>query len=679
MSYRITSFFLFAVLLLIGAIVNQASAQTVNVKMTINTSTCLDTLKPSNMVIICGESKKGTTPAIAWDQTTGLVAANIGGDYWEINFQAQAGDTILYKFVTYFDPDNPTFHWDGWEGPIDAGVPSGDNRLLIVGNNDTTLALQYFNGWENTVEQYWRPFESKPDTIAVYFRINMGGASEFDPNANLVDVRGGLPLGAEPDWITIKTLSREVNSVNGGSFWSGVAYVAKDSVEPGVTSQLFKFVIQPGTWESVSDRSFTFSSLNDTTIHWYYFNNRAPSGPAVTADLLFRLKLNALEETGLFDESLGDKIAVTGAKGWPPTDFVFDSEPTMLKMTYNSNLEEWNLVESFTKFPTEIITYKYYIAWDTSRVDTASPNYIPGLTLADGWEEPGVTGGSDRNYVYTGDAQQFLPGDFGQPQQFFNSLDPRGVITTPISITFKIDMEPATNVNDNPTNPLFRPGIDTVFIQFDGSMVPITQGLTMYGTDNRLQLSDTDGDGIYTATWNLNPPTFNQLCYRITYTSASGDIENGGGVLKGRRYYQYVYPEAVNGDQITWPSSYELNEIPWMNDSLIVENPPDFITGIDDLELMPGKYSISQNYPNPFNPTTRIQYSIPVRSNVKLEVYDIVGKLVKVLSNKQQEAGTHIVSWNGRDHLNNTVASGIYFLKIHAGNFLKTIKMVLLK
>ena len=88
--------------------------------------------------------------------------------------------------------------------------------------------------------------------------------------------------------------------------------------------------------------------------------------------------------------------------------------------------------------------------------------------------EPGVTGGADRRYTYTDQSSQFPNGDFGQPQQFFNSLDPRGVITTPITINFAIDMTPAMDVNENPTNPLFVPG-DSVYVQFDGCITSISQ------------------------------------------------------------------------------------------------------------------------------------------------------------------------------------------------------------
>lgn len=656
---------------------SQYHAQNVTVKMRINTSTCLDTLKPNHMVLVCGETKLGTTPAITWDNKTGIKAVNVGGDYWEATFQAKPGDEIRYKFVTYFDLSTPTFHWDGWEGPINAGVPSGDNRLMVVGTIDTTLPLQYYNGWENKVAQYWRPFESKQDSIAIYFRVNMGG-TDFDPASQKVDVRGGLPLGAADPWITIKTLSRETNSVNGGSFWSGVAYAARTAVTPGTTQQQYKFVIQPDTWESTQNRAFTFSGLNDTTITWSYFNNRPPSGPKVDANILFRVKLDALEKAGLFNEALGDRIAVTGVKGWPPTGFVFETEPSMLKLTYNSDLEEWNLVEPFSKYPLEVLEYKYFIAWDTTRVTLDHPNFIPGLFLTDGWEEPGVTGGGNRTYTYSNAAEQYLPGDFGYEQQFFNSIPPNGVIETPIEVTFKVNMAPAADVASNPTNPLFRPGVDSVFVQFDGSFVPITQGLTMYGTDNRLELLDTDGDLVYTGTWNLEAPSFYQMCYRITYSNAPGTpITNGGGVLYGRRYYQYVHPTSVNEDgTVTWPASFDLPQMEWTASDLTVEAPPALITDVEGDIAAVESYHLYQNYPNPFNPSTIIKFNLPEAGKVKLEVVDVLGKKVITLVDGYRQAGTHSVSWNAS---HSGASSGIYFVKMESGSYTKINKMMLIK
>jgi len=667
-------------IVMIGMLASQANAQAVNVTVSCNTSTCLDTLRPGRVVMLLGESIKGTLPAMTWTVASGIPMTNYGGDYWKATFKATPGDSIKFKFWTGFSTSTGTSHWSGWEGAIDAGVPSGNNRYLIVGSSDTTLPLQFYVGDDGPRAQYWMPFVSKTDSIAIYFRVNMGGA-DFNPATQLVDVRGGLPMGAAPSWATIKTLTRETASVNNGSFWSGVAYVHKDSVTPGTTQQAFKFVIQPNTWESSADRSFVFSSTKDTTILWYYFNNMAPTGPKVTADVLFRLKLDALEKAHMFNRALGDKIGVTGPKGWAVPPFVFDTDTTVLKMTYNSSLEEWNLSESFTLFPGSQFAYKYYISWDSSRVDTGSVNYIPGLTLDNGWEEPGVTGGSDRRYTYTSQVQQVVPGDFGAAQQYFNSLHPKGAITNPIQVTFNIDMAPATVVATNPLSALFRPGIDTVYIQFDGCLVPVTQGYSMWGTDNRLMMSDANSDGIYTATYDLTPPTFYQMCYRVVYTSPGGEVWNGSGsAIKGRRYYQYVHPTAVLADSAVWPATYSLAVLDWMNDSLTIEDPPDLdnINGVgSEPSGIPRVYALNQNYPNPFNPSTVISYSIPEKAHVRIEVFNILGQRVALLVDAELPAGDHAAAWNGHNSQGASVGSGVYFVKMQAGAFSQVKKMLL--
>ncbi len=89
--------------------------------------------------------------------------------------------------------------------------------------------------------------------------------------------------------------------------------------------------------------------------------------------------------------------------------------------------------------------------------------------------------------------------------------------------------------------------------------------------------------------------------------------------------------------------------------------------------------TMSQNYPNPFNPTTTIEYVLPEAAAVTLSVYDGKGRLVADLENATRPAGTHTVSWNGRDAKGVTVASGIYFYRLTTGNRTLTRKLVLLK
>jgi len=102
------------------------------------------------------------------------------------------------------------------------------------------------------------------------------------------------------------------------------------------------------------------------------------------------------------------------------------------------------------------------------------------------------------------------------------------------------------------------------------------------------------------------------------------------------------------------------------------------VTGVND-NIKPVKYQLFQNYPNPFNPTTQIGYTLPSSSNVTLKIYDILGREVKTLVNKEQNSGVYNLTWDGTDNSGNLVTSGIYIYQIHANNFIKSSKMILMK
>jgi hypothetical protein len=89
---------------------------------------------------------------------------------------------------------------------------------------------------------------------------------------------------------------------------------------------------------------------------------------------------------------------------------------------------------------------------------------------------------------------------------------------------------------------------------------------------------------------------------------------------------------------------------------------------------IPTEFALRQNYPNPFNPATYINYDIPKASNVTLTVFDMSGKEVTTLVNEFKQAGTYSISYNA-----SSLASGVYFYKISAGDFTSTKKMILIK
>ena len=90
--------------------------------------------------------------------------------------------------------------------------------------------------------------------------------------------------------------------------------------------------------------------------------------------------------------------------------------------------------------------------------------------------------------------------------------------------------------------------------------------------------------------------------------------------------------------------------------------------------IVPVEYKLYQNYPNPFNPVTTIKYDIVKAQDVKLAVYDILGREVVTLVNAQQQPGSYEVNWDASGF-----ASGIYFYTLTSGDFTSTRKLILLK
>jgi len=101
----------------------------------------------------------------------------------------------------------------------------------------------------------------------------------------------------------------------------------------------------------------------------------------------------------------------------------------------------------------------------------------------------------------------------------------------------------------------------------------------------------------------------------------------------------------------------------------------------DEIEVnnLPILFELSQNYPNPFNPVTTIEYNLPVRSHVVIEVFNILGQTVRTLLNDSQAAGSCTISWDGRDSSGKSVSTGVYLYRFQAGSHIETKKMLLLR
>jgi hypothetical protein len=671
----------------------------INVTLRLNTATQPDTLMPHHFVEVRGQLNS-TWPAnlpdgnvIDWSDQSTLEMTNVGGDYWEITFQMNPGDTLKYKFWTGFDQATSTAD-GGWEGGFNPDPVTGaDTRVLIIpqsATQDTVVPLQYYHSsTTGAVDQYWRPFASKPDSVAIFFRVNLAGALEAaqfnEQDIQVVGVRGdGTASGGVLDWGTSKVvLTKEAYGSIDRKFWSGVAYFPKASVTEGGTQDYKFHVAYTGgeDWMDGNNMVFTYPvGLVDTTLGWVYFDYKKPTGKqAITSQVTFTVDINGLKALGLFDRGVGDSLFVRGDfNGWGKTALEFNG----FTLTWAKQIE-------ITAIPGDPINFKYYVQWDSSRYDSTSSNYIPNLpnVYTDGgagWEEPGLYGGGNRSFIFQDAAQQTVPGDFGQGAVYFNTIPEEGVINQQVTIHFNVDMRPATDAAQN-SNPLFDPTQDTVWIQFDNSYFALTQGMEFNGTNARIKLDDPDGDTIYTATLTADPPFPFQMGFILTYLhKADGSIvSNGGGFDAGRRYYRYIHPDNIANDgTITWPTDFTAQTVVWVDGpNCDVEPAPNLFqpTGIEDDPNTISSFDLKQNYPNPFNPSTTIEFTLEKPSKVELTVFNSLGQRVKTLVNGFVTNSKNVVEWNGTNEAGQTVPSGIYFYTLKVGNHSKTMKMVLMK
>ncbi len=187
--------------------------------------------------------------------------------------------------------------------------------------------------------------------------------------------------------------------------------------------------------------------------------------------------------------------------------------------------------------------------------------------------------------------------------------------------------------------------------------------------------------------------------FGMTFDSV-GNIPNVSNVLYCSKFinenigwaggsYGQIY-KTENGGK-TWRTQNSLNEsfirkFYALNDSevwacggggkiIYTTNGGDTITSIHQISSnVPDRFDLSQNYPNPFNPVTKINYDLPKSGMVKLVVYDILGREIKILVNEFTQAGKYSVEFDG-----SKFASGVYFYRIQAGDFMSVKKMLMIK
>jgi len=201
----------------------------------------------------------------------------------------------------------------------------------------------------------------------------------------------------------------------------------------------------------------------------------------------------------------------------------------------------------------------------------------------------------------------------------------------------------------------------------------------------------TTSDGIVYAflrPWNdsngLTVVNFSNESKTVTMDLTTENLKFTGGFNQGTTYWvnnlyadenNQVLGSELQNFSITLPAyGSAIFTISNTEENVVLPTIPPIVSVEDEQSLKPEDYNLYQNYPNPFNPSTTIRYSITSPDLVRIKVYDILGREVKVLVNEIKQAGNYEIQFDASG-----LASGIYLYRIESGSFIQTRKMILLK
>jgi hypothetical protein len=182
-------------------------------------------------------------------------------------------------------------------------------------------------------------------------------------------------------------------------------------------------------------------------------------------------------------------------------------------------------------------------------------------------------------------------------------------------------------------------------------------------------------NGIVNLSWS--PSEANDFSHYMIYYGSSPDFipspENLLGTSDSNPTFGHDVVEI--GEHYYVVSAMDIHE----NESEYSEVASIALLSLVDVNGIPDNYTLHQNFPNPFNPTTQIKYELPSDALVNINIYDVMGRKIKSLTNSNQSAGYHSLRWDATNNIGEAVSAGMYIYTIQAGEYRSTKKMVLLK
>ena len=194
--------------------------------------------------------------------------------------------------------------------------------------------------------------------------------------------------------------------------------------------------------------------------------------------------------------------------------------------------------------------------------------------------------------------------------------------------------------------------------------------VTFYNVNIDGMLSDTVGfGGVAVFAGTGLPPNFDEVAYTITI----------GPLNKADHKKTICLDSSWYPPTGTWKWAGVAAIPSWDGPHCFTLHDPTADVSAINGSGLPTEFALSQNYPNPFNPTTTINFDLPTKTDVQIKVFNVLGQVVNTLVDESLEAGSYKVDWDGTNQAGAHAASGVYFYKIVAGDFVETKKMMMLK
>lgn len=671
----------------------------VMVYFTANTATVPDTMTKNGVVQVRGSAAPlqwGGSSLFNLDPVDAAEGDAWGStDYWTGKAIFPAGVTN-YKFYT--NASNSTVaagdEWEhqGWEQNISEDANDRILDLTDFTGEDTTLAVQYVNGWADKPGQYAHPWTDNDTSFVVWFRVNTEGFEAFDPEQHVLGIRGSNTTDwgqtGELSWGPTYLLSQEADHANGGSrqynakyIYSGPVHVPNQYIGAGLK---WKFVVHfkdhdlgedwgNMMWNPALEEEISLgASGNDTTLYWRWYDHMKPLQKVNedTVYITYKADLTqAIESRGF---TPGDTVVVKS--GWNKTALEIYTTGMMVKEGLIGNM--YTITDTVITSLNDDLQYNFYVIKDGIEYREIFYDFT---------DTEGGSAAEKRKVMITANAQtvEDVETDVAslRRQPNFRNLDPT---SQDITVYFEVDLRPAyytvlsgktlTDIQGNyhvdDADSVMAWGVRmngpaTGGWQAWGATLETDSARTMY--DDGLNGDKVASDSIFTV--KIMFPAGTAKGQEFKFGIKGGDNEGGFGNnhienLDDSQTESYLYSQFGSIDPLFY-SAWDF------------ENQ----TGLEDAGFsVPEKYSLSQNYPNPFNPTTVIPYALPQAGKVTLTIFNVLGQKVHTLiNNEQATAGNHMAQWNGLNQAGHKVASGVYFYKIQAGKFTAVKKMIMMK